>query len=97
MNVISSFFDRLPTHWQMLITDKNWFHLSQFNSSVMVHFEDGSHCYFRYAFAVEDKDRKELAVFTEHCGYYIFSTRGLEFEAARREEVKNIHAASDEW
>lgn len=78
MNVIQKFYDRLPSHWQDFIRDKDWFQLKQFNSHVWIQFEDGSHCFFNYAFMVEDEARGELAVFTEHCGYYIFSIRGLE-------------------
>ena len=78
MNVIQKFYDGLPQYWRDFISDRNWFDLSQFNGYVWIQFEDGSHCFFNYAFMVIHEEREELAVFTEHCGYYVFSTRGLE-------------------
>lgn len=78
MNVIPKFYDNLPQHWQDYIKDKDWFQLHQFNNYVWIDFADGSHCFFNYAFMVRDDERKELAVFTEHCGYYVFSLVGLE-------------------
>lgn len=77
MNVITKFFDRLPEHWKTYISEKDWFQLEQFNSHVWIQFEDGSHCFFNYAFLVKDEERREIAVFTEHCGYYVFSSTGL--------------------
>jgi hypothetical protein len=78
MNVIDKFFNNLPKHWQDYIKKNNWFDLSQFNSFVSIQFEDGSNMFFNYAFLVRDEQREEIAVFTEHCGYYVFPTRGLE-------------------
>ena len=72
MNVIKSCYNLLPKHWQDWIATEQWFSLNQFSSTVYVQFEDGSHCLFMYAFVVEDKERRELAVFTEHSGYYVF-------------------------
>ena len=40
--------------------------------SVFIRFPDGSHVSFRYAFALTDEARREVAVFTEHCGYHVF-------------------------
>lgn len=94
MNVIQKFFDLLPAHWQQKVKDNNWFTLSQFNHSVMVRFDDGSFCFYKYAFVLEDKEHKELAVFTEHCGYYVFSTRGIWWEVMKVEHaVDNINNA----
>lgn len=51
------------------------------HATVQLTFEDGSEASFRYAFFVEDRERDELAVFTEHCGYHVFSLHGLQFES----------------
>jgi len=80
VNVIKKFYDNLPAHWQQKIKDNNWFDLSQFKHTVQIQFEDGSNCWFNYAFVVEDEERKELAVFTEHSGYYVFATGGMKWE-----------------
>ena len=45
---------------------------------VRLRFDDGSEASFKYAFFVEDRERKELAVFTEHCGYHVFPLLSLE-------------------
>lgn len=76
MNVIQKFYDALPAHWQDYINEKNWFQLNQFNGAVSVQYEDGSYMFFKYAFAVYDEEREELAIFTEHSGYHVLSTSG---------------------
>jgi hypothetical protein len=80
MNVIQKFFDLLPAHWQEYIKEKNWFDLQQFNGCVAVQYEDGSNMLFKYAFAVLDEKRNELAVFTEHCGYFVLSSNYLKWQ-----------------
>ncbi len=73
--------DALPDHWKQWVESytegrKHPGHLSasDFPSDRSVHlvFPDGSTCLFRYAFYVADDERRELAVFTEHCGYHVF-------------------------
>jgi hypothetical protein len=39
---------------------------------VRITFEDDSKVEFRYAFVMEAPELREIAVFTEHCGYHIF-------------------------
>ena len=51
--------------------------------SVIVRFPDGSHVLFRYAFAVPDEAGREVAVFTEHCGYHVFPAGEAEVEVVR--------------
>jgi hypothetical protein len=70
--VTRHFYDNLPEYWKQRIAKENWFELSQFSNSIMIFLEDGGSCYFNNAFIVEDKERRELAVFTEHSGYYVF-------------------------
>ncbi len=73
-------FDTLPSHWQEWVqryakekTNGKWDRLAayDFNGSVKIRFEDGSMMLFEHAFYAVDQERKELAVFTEHCGYYV--------------------------
>lgn len=40
-------------------------------------FVDGSLARFEYAFFVVSKDEEYIAVFTEHCGYFSWSSRGI--------------------
>jgi hypothetical protein len=42
------------------------------NSELAIEFPDGSSANFRYAFFVESKAKNKVAVFTEHCGYFVF-------------------------
>jgi hypothetical protein len=70
----------LPPHWVGWLEKRNGLSATDFHNGVVkLIFEDDSFAVFDYAFCVEDKDRAELAVFTEHCGYHVFSTRGLEW------------------
>jgi hypothetical protein len=42
------------------------------NEELKLTFADESSAHFRYAFFVTSNLRRQLAVFTEHCGYHIF-------------------------
>lgn len=42
-------------------------------SIVKIRFDDESSAEFNQAFFIYSKELNEIAVFTEHCGYYIFS------------------------
>lgn len=50
------------------------------SSLVCVGFPDGSYALFRHAFFITAPDWKEVAVFTEHCGYHIFPLADLQIE-----------------
>ena len=39
-------------------------------------FKDESEALFKYAFTIEAPEFNEIGVFTEHCGYHIFSLSG---------------------
>ncbi|MCP5209308.1 MAG: hypothetical protein H6998_00110 [Hahellaceae bacterium] len=43
---------------------------------VEIEFSDKSHCLFKYSFAVINEQTRQVAVFTEHCGYHVYSTYG---------------------
>ncbi len=74
----------LPEHWQKWVEDhpqlSKGMLTPEFGNEVKLEWEDRSKATFRYAFFVEDKDRQEILVLTEHCGYYVFSTRGLTYK-----------------
>ena len=53
------------------------------DQSVVIRFPDGSHAYFRHAFAIEDAAAREVAVFTEHCGYHVFPLGDAQVETLR--------------
>gem|GEM_PF-1323784 len=46
--------------------------LADFANNLRLSFEDGSSATFKGAFYLLDHTFKEVAVFTEHCGYHIF-------------------------
>ena len=41
------------------------------NLNLKISFDDGSNAFFKDAFYWTDEEAKEVAVFTEHCGYHI--------------------------
>lgn len=43
------------------------------DSVVRINFEDGSTAEFKYAFVMKAPEWREVAVFTEHCGYHLFT------------------------
>lgn len=49
-------------------------------SNVHLKFDDGSYAFFKYAFYLVDEDFNEVAIFTEHCGYHIFTLSGTTIE-----------------
>jgi hypothetical protein len=55
------------------------------NEELNLAFPDGSSAHFRFAFYVSDAQRRQIAVFTEHCGYHVFSARGMVVERIIRE------------
>ena len=44
------------------------------DNCVDIRFEDNSTATYRYAFCLRSEELKEVAIFTEHCGYYFYST-----------------------
>lgn len=64
----------LPLHWRSWIDENKGGKLTidDFGfTNVNITFEDDSIMRMQYAFFAVDEARKELAVFTEHCGYYV--------------------------
>jgi len=54
--------------------------VEEFHHHLKLTFQDGSFAFFYYAFYLEDEPLKEVAVFTEHCGYHIFPLSGTRLE-----------------
>lgn len=86
---MNQFQKYLPEHWNNWIrrfslaaTEGRYEELGAgtFRGNVRLVFEDGSYAFFECALFVEDESREELAVFTEHCGYHVFSSRGVRAE-----------------
>lgn len=63
--------------------------------AVQLWFADGSHAFFRYAFHLRDAAGDEVAVFTEHCGYYFLAAEELEVEVL--ETVAHEVPAQADW
>ena len=56
------------------------------NLNLKITFDDGSNAFFKYAFYWIDTESKEVAVFTEHCGYHIFNLPEILIETIDWEE-----------
>ncbi|MGL4608192.1 MAG: hypothetical protein ACRCYY_00690 [Trueperaceae bacterium] len=52
-----------------------------------VRFQDGSFMRLRYAFFVVSKDGKDVAVFTEHCGYFSWTAGAIEILTIEEQQV----------
>ena len=50
------------------------------NTAIKLTFPDGSTAQFNYALLLKAPELKEVALFTEHCGYHIFPQHGLQVE-----------------
>lgn len=80
--------DDLPERWKIRLRDYLKSIGSQYptlgagdfpTGGVRLTFEDRSTVRFRYAFVIEAPEWREVAVFTEHCGYHLFPLyEGLE-------------------
>jgi len=70
-------------------------HLSAYDfpcgQSVRLSFPDGSFAFFENAFLIEHPAHRQVAVFTEHCGYHVFPSADLSFDL-----VRTTGAAADE-
>ncbi len=55
-----------------------------------IEFSDGSKSYFNYAFYWIDTENKEVAVFTEHCGYHIFPLLAVKLKTIDKKDGKII-------
>ena len=60
------------------------------DESVRITLCDGSTMELRYAFYVESEDRRQVGVFTEHCGYHCFGTVDLDIEQYRGDQVVEL-------
>jgi hypothetical protein len=58
--------------------------------SVRAVFPDGSEFLFRYAFYLADTSSREVAVFTEHCGYHYFPLVDVQIERVREEYEEEV-------
>ena len=56
-----------------------------FQHDLKITFEDRSYAFFFYAFYWIDEELKEVAVFTEHCGYHIFYLPEILLESIDRQ------------
>ncbi len=79
--------EQLPLRWQARLAEYlGSRHISAVDfpcgKMLKLGFPDGSQAQFLYAFAIQDPDHREIAVFTEHCGYHIFPLTDTEIEEA---------------
>ena len=80
----------VPDAWQPQLRlhlgeDRDRLDASDFptDQSVAIRFPDGSHVFFRHAFAITERRIGEVAIFSEHCGYHIFPSGDAEIEVLR--------------
>ena len=50
------------------------------DSYVRLRFADNSEAIFQYAFCLHSKELGEVAIFTEHCGYYFYPEAAVTVE-----------------
>jgi len=80
--------DRLPKQWQerlhRYLSEKHGAEHYQLSAidfpdeKLMIQFPDGSHVTFLFAFSLVNKETREIAIFSEHCGYHIFPMEDTE-------------------
>ena len=58
--------------------------------SVAIEFEDQSTALFKYAFALYDSEKRKVAVFTEHCGYFEFFSLSVTVIQHKKKKQKVI-------
>lgn len=84
-------YDDLPKRWKdrlahhlVEIRPDGWQHLNStdFSENYRIDFPDGSAVELLNAFSLEMDS--EIAVFTEHCGYHLFSSHDLELKPFTR-------------
>lgn len=94
----------LPPRWQKRLeqyTDEKYGPEYQFRGTLSVNdfcpgflvqlrFPDGSQVMFQFAFYIEVKEWREIAVFTEHCGYHIFPLGETEVQLYRQVDASKI-------
>ncbi len=77
----------IPEHWREVVrqhvlstrgVDHDHLSAYDFNSASLIRIKwpDGSYALFRFAFCLRHPQLKEVAVFTEHCGYYFLLGEG---------------------
>jgi len=71
---------KLQAHLLELGVTRGRLSAEEFHYHLKLTFEDGSFAFFHYAFHLLDEELKEIAVFTEHCGYHIFPLFGTNLE-----------------
>lgn len=55
------------------------------DSALRVTLQDGSFVQFEYALYALDRETHQIAVFTEHCGCHLYSSRGAVITRVRSE------------
>jgi hypothetical protein len=76
--------DDLPQRWTTKLqeyllglgVERGRLSVEEFHHHLKLTFQDESFAFFYYAFYLEDAALKEVAVFTEHCGYTSFPYQG---------------------
>ena len=79
----------LPERWRRKLADylaergepgRARLHAGDFHmgSVAELSFDDGSRASFRYPLVIEAPELREVAVFTEHCGYHVFPLIGTQ-------------------
>ncbi len=64
--------EKLQNHLKEIGSKYNELSADAFSYKLKIEFADRSYALFHSAFYWIDEEAKEIAVFTEHCGYHIF-------------------------
>ena len=75
---------RLQNHLQEISSKYKELSFAAFENDLRITFGDQSNAFFYYAFYWIDEETKEIAVFTEHCGYHLFFLVDTKIETLNR-------------
>lgn len=79
--------EKIQSHLKEIGSKYNSFGANAFHHNLRITLADKSYAFFFYAFYWTNTDEKEIAVFTEHCGYHIFSLIDSKIEVISRDGV----------
>lgn len=78
--------NRIKTHLKKTGSKYKEFSVNDFQHDLKITFADNSYAFFNYAFYLIDDEAKEIAVFTEHCGFHIFPLIDTKLEIIDKNE-----------
>jgi hypothetical protein len=93
-NIIEEWAEELAVHLARPADEirRNGLGVEDFpHRTLEIEFVDGSTAKLQFAFFVESQAKKAVAVFTEHCGYFVLPIAGLKIWTVQREYYEGEH------